>query len=89
MAEPMSPKRRQESVMAGTRTAILAATRRDGRAHAVPACFVLGGDGILFLTNTGSVKGAGTVRQLRPRTASPAQPGEQPATAPYRRLTWP
>ena len=65
MAEPMSPKRRQEFLMEGTRTAILATTRRDGRPHAVPVCFVLDGDDILFLTSAGSVKGAGMRRDPR------------------------
>lgn len=58
MAEAMNPKRRREFLMDGTRTAILATTREDGRPHAVPICFVLDGDDVLFLTNADSVKGA-------------------------------
>lgn len=65
MAEPMSPKRRQEFLMEGTRTAILATTRKDGRPHAVPVCFVLDGDDIVFLTNAGSVKGTNMRRDPR------------------------
>jgi PPOX class probable F420-dependent enzyme len=65
MAEPMSPQRRQEFLAEGTRTAILATTRQDGRPHAVPVCFVLDGDDILFLTNADSVKGAGMRRDPR------------------------
>lgn len=65
MAEPMSPQRRQAFLMEGTRTAILATTREDGRPHAVPVCFVLDGDDILFLTNADSVKGANMRRAAR------------------------
>lgn len=65
MAEPMSPEHRQEFLAEGTRTAILATTRRDGRPHAVPICFVLDGDDILFLTNADSVKGADMRRDPR------------------------
>jgi len=65
MTEPMSPQRRQEFLAEGTRTAVLATTRRNGRPHAVPVCFVLDGDDILFLTNADSVKGAGMRRDPR------------------------
>jgi PPOX class probable F420-dependent enzyme len=41
----------------GTRTAVLATIREDGRPHAVPIAFVLDDDDILFLTNAETVKG--------------------------------
>jgi PPOX class probable F420-dependent enzyme len=65
VAEAMSSKRRQEFLMEGTRTAILATTRKDGRPHAIPICFVLDGDDLLFLTNADSVKGADMRRDPR------------------------
>jgi PPOX class probable F420-dependent enzyme len=65
MAEPMSPERRREFLLEGTRTAILATTRADGRPHAVPVCFVLDSDDVLFLTNADSVKGANIRRDPR------------------------
>jgi PPOX class probable F420-dependent enzyme len=65
MATPMSPERRREFLLAGTRTAILATTRADGRPHAVPVCFVLDGDDVAFLTNADSVKGADIRRDPR------------------------
>ena len=65
MAQPMSPEQRREFLIEGTRTGILATTRADGRPHAVPICFVLDGDDVLFLTNAGSVKGANMRRDPR------------------------
>lgn len=57
MAEEMTPEARRAFLATGTRTAILATTRRDGRPHAVPVCFVLDDDDVLFLTNGDSAKG--------------------------------
>jgi nitroimidazol reductase NimA-like FMN-containing flavoprotein (pyridoxamine 5'-phosphate oxidase superfamily) len=51
MAEEMTPEARRAFLTTGTRTAILATTRPDGRPHAVPVCFVLDNDDVLFLTN--------------------------------------
>jgi PPOX class probable F420-dependent enzyme len=65
VAEPMSAERRREFLLDGTRTAILATTRADGRPHAVPVCFVLDDDDVLFLTNADSVKGANIRRDPR------------------------
>lgn len=44
-------------LLAGTRTAKLAVTRRDGRPHVVPVWFVLDGDDVLFTTGATTVKG--------------------------------
>jgi PPOX class probable F420-dependent enzyme len=52
-------------LLEGTRTAILATTRADGRPHAVPVCFVLDSDDVLFLTNADSVRGANIRRDPR------------------------
>lgn len=41
----------------GTRTAMVATTRPDGRPHVAPVWFVLDGDDILFSTAKASVKG--------------------------------
>src|SRR5919108_5283410 len=57
MVDEMTPQARRAFLMSGTRTAILATTRADGRPHAVPVCFVLDGDDVLFLTNDGTAKG--------------------------------
>jgi PPOX class probable F420-dependent enzyme len=65
MAQPMTPERQQEFLLEGTRTAILSTIRADGRPHAVPICFVLDGDNVLFLTNADSVKGANMKREPR------------------------
>ena len=58
MARAMTPEERQSFLMRGTRTAILATIRPDGRPHAVPVGFVLDGDDVLFLTGETTVKAA-------------------------------
>jgi PPOX class probable F420-dependent enzyme len=58
VARAMTPEERRSFLMRGTRTAILATIRTDGRPHAVPVGFVLDGDDILFLTGERTVKGA-------------------------------
>jgi PPOX class probable F420-dependent enzyme len=65
MAEEMTPQARRAFLMSGTRTAILATTRADGGPHAVPVCFVLDGDDVLFLTNDGTAKGRALQRDPR------------------------
>jgi PPOX class probable F420-dependent enzyme len=57
MADEMTPQARRAFLTSGTRTAILATTRADGRPHAVPVCFVLEGDDVLFLTSDATAKG--------------------------------
>lgn len=44
-------------VTAGTRLAHVALTRRGGRPHVTPVCFVLEGDELAFALSPGSVKG--------------------------------
>jgi PPOX class probable F420-dependent enzyme len=58
VARAMTPEERRSFLMRGTRTAILATIRPDGRPHAVPVGFVLDGDDVLFLTGERTVKGA-------------------------------
>jgi PPOX class probable F420-dependent enzyme len=65
MAEEMTPETRREFLTTGTRTAILATTQCDGRPHAVPVCFVLDDDDVLFVTNAGTAKGRGLQRDPR------------------------
>lgn len=65
MADEMTPEARRAFLTAGTRTAILATTRADGRPHAVPVCFVLDGDDVLFLTNGTTAKGRALQRDPR------------------------
>ena len=65
MAEVMTPEARRSFLMNGTRTAIIATVRPDGRPHAVPVGFVLDGDDVLFLTNEATVKGAAMQRDPR------------------------
>jgi PPOX class probable F420-dependent enzyme len=57
MAQVMNPEARRGFLTSGTRTAILATTRPDGRPHAVPVCFVLEDDDVLILTNEATAKG--------------------------------
>jgi PPOX class probable F420-dependent enzyme len=65
VAEVMTLDARRAFLSAGTRTAILATTREDGRSHSVPICFVLEEDDILFLTNAETVKGRNLLRDPR------------------------
>jgi PPOX class probable F420-dependent enzyme len=65
MADEMTPQARRAFLTSGTRTAILATTRADGRPHAVPVCFVLEGDDVLFLTNEATAKGRDLQRDPR------------------------
>lgn len=65
MAAEMTPQTRRAFLMSGTRTAILATTRPDGRPHAVPVCFVLDDDDVLFLTNEVTAKGRDLQRDPR------------------------
>jgi PPOX class probable F420-dependent enzyme len=65
MADEMTPQARRAFLTSGTRTAILATTRPDGRPHAAPVCFVLDGDDVLFLTNDATAKGRDLQRDPR------------------------
>jgi PPOX class probable F420-dependent enzyme len=65
MVDVMTPQARRAFLTSGTRTAILATTRDDGRPHAVPVCFVLDDDDVLFVTNDGTAKGRHLQRDPR------------------------
>ena len=65
MADEMTPQARRAFLTSGTRTAVLATTRADGRPHAVPVCFVLDDDDVLFLTNEATAKGRALQRDPR------------------------
>lgn len=65
MADEMTSQARRAFLTSGTRTAILATTRGDGRPHAVPVCFVLDDDDVLFLTNEATAKGRDLQRDPR------------------------
>jgi PPOX class probable F420-dependent enzyme len=53
----MSDEQRRTFLLTGTRTAVLATVRADGRPHAAPIWFTLDGDDVLFSTGAGTVKG--------------------------------
>jgi PPOX class probable F420-dependent enzyme len=61
----MTPERRREFLAQGTRTAMLATTRADGRPHVAPVWFVLDGDDLVFTTAATSVKGRTLARDPR------------------------
>jgi PPOX class probable F420-dependent enzyme len=65
MADEMTPDARRAFLTSGTRTAVLATTRADGRPHAVPVCFVLEDDDVPFLTNDATAKGRALRRDPR------------------------
>jgi PPOX class probable F420-dependent enzyme len=64
-AAEMTLDARRAFLTEGTRTAVLATIRGDGRPHAVPIAFVLDDDDILFLTNAETVKGRDLLRDPR------------------------
>jgi PPOX class probable F420-dependent enzyme len=64
-AAEMTPDGRRAFLMDGTRTAVLATTRADGKPHATPVAFVLEDDDIVFLTNAETVKGRDLLRDPR------------------------
>jgi PPOX class probable F420-dependent enzyme len=65
LAGEMALHARRTFLTEGTRTAVLATTREDGRPHAVPIAFVLDDDDVLFLTNAETVKGRDLLRDPR------------------------
>lgn len=62
MASQMTDGERREFLSAGTRTAIVSTTRKDGRPHAAPVWFVLDGDVVVFMTGRDTVKGRNLTR---------------------------
>ncbi len=65
MAHDMSDEERRAFLSAGTRTAKIATTRKNGAPHVVPIWFVLDGDDAIFTTGIGTVKGKSIQRDPR------------------------
>jgi PPOX class probable F420-dependent enzyme len=63
--EIMTPERVRAFLRAGTRTAKLATTSRDGQPHVVPVWFVLDADDLVFTTHETSTKGRAMRRDPR------------------------
>ena len=61
----MSRDETRAFLLEGTRTAKLATTRKDGRAHVAPIWFLLDGDDLVFTTHETSVKGNSVRREPR------------------------
>jgi PPOX class probable F420-dependent enzyme len=61
----MSDEQRRAFLLDGTRTAVLATVRADGRPHAAPIWFSLDGDDVMFTTGEGTVKGRNLQRTGR------------------------
>jgi PPOX class probable F420-dependent enzyme len=57
MAHEMSDDERRALLLGGTRTAMVATVRADGRPHVAPVWFVLDGDDVIFNTGASSIKG--------------------------------
>ena len=65
MAKDMSDQERRDFLSAGTRTAKLATTRKNGAPHVAPIWFVLDGDDVIFTTGENTVKGKTLLRDGR------------------------
>ena len=65
MAADMTFDARRAFLTEGTRTAVLATAREDGRSHATPIVFVLDDDDILFLTTAETLKSRDRLRDHR------------------------
>jgi PPOX class probable F420-dependent enzyme len=65
MASHMSDQERRDFLSAGTRTAKLAVTRKNGAPHVAPIWFVLDGDDVVFTTGEDTVKGTSLRRDGR------------------------
>jgi PPOX class probable F420-dependent enzyme len=65
MANHMSDQERRDFLSAGTRTAKLATTRKNGAPHVAPIWFVLDGDDVIFTTSENTVKGKTILRDGR------------------------
>jgi len=61
----MTPGQRRAVLADGTRTAVLATTRADGRPHAVPVWFALDDEDVLINTSEDSVTGRAPQRDPR------------------------
>jgi PPOX class probable F420-dependent enzyme len=65
MSREMSHDEWRAFLLDGTRTAMLATVRPDGRAHIAPIWFVLDGDDVMFNTGADTVKGRALARDPR------------------------
>ena len=65
MPEPMTSEQRRAFMTDGTRSAVLATTRADGRPHAVPVWYGMDGDDLLVNTGAATVKGRDLARDPR------------------------
>ena len=61
----MSLEQRRAFLTEGTRNAVVATIRAEGRPHAVPVWYVMDGDDVLIGTNEGTVKGQNLSRDPR------------------------
>jgi PPOX class probable F420-dependent enzyme len=61
----MSREEWRAFISEGTRTAMVAVTRKDGRPHVLPVWIVLDGDDVLFTTGETTVKGRALQRDDR------------------------
>jgi PPOX class probable F420-dependent enzyme len=61
----MTDDDRRKFLLDGTRTAVLATVRADGRPHAAPVWFTLDGDDVIFNTGAETVKGRNLRRDGR------------------------
>jgi PPOX class probable F420-dependent enzyme len=59
MAREMIPDEVRAFLLVGTRTAMVATVRADGRPHVAPVWFVLDGDDVIFNTGANTTKGKG------------------------------
>lgn len=65
MAREMTPDEVRAFLLEGTRTAMLATVRADGRPHVAPVWFVLDGNDVIFNTGANTVKGTSLRRDPR------------------------
>jgi PPOX class probable F420-dependent enzyme len=65
MPQEMTADQRRAFLNDGTRTAILATVRADGRPHAAPVWYALDGDDVLINTGEDTVKGRAVQRDPR------------------------
>src|SRR6266498_4163733 len=65
MPQPMSLEQRRAFLSEGTRNAVVATIRADGRPHAVPVWYAMDGDDVLIGTNENTLRGRNLSRDPR------------------------
>ena len=65
MPQQMTPEQRRAFLTEGTRTAVIATVRADGRPHAAPVWYALDGDDVLINMSEDTVKGRALRRDPR------------------------